>query len=347
MTGTVTGDRAEFVGRNGTLQRPAAMSRARLSGKLGATLDPCAAIQVPFDLFAGQEREITFRLGVGRSIEDAANLVHRHRGAAMARSALEAVWQYWNHTLGAVQVETPDPALDVLANGWLLYQTLACRMWARSGCYQSGGAFGFRDQLQDAWRLFIANHDCCASNCSCARPSVPRGRRPALVAPAVGPRRAHALFGRLSLAAARRLSLHTRHRGHRGARRGHPLHRRPSSQRRKRTRTTTCPGAPQKVHAVRALHARPVTRTPLWRPWLTAYRVGRLERRHELRGRAGQGESVWLGFFLYDVLERFAELARRHGDLVFAERCQSEAAQLRRNIEASGWDGQLVPTRLL
>ncbi|MFA7281453.1 MAG: glucoamylase family protein, partial [Sterolibacterium sp.] len=153
---SLSGDRKEFIGRNGTLRNPAAMQHARLSGKVGAGLDPCAAIQTRFELADGQEREIVFRLGVGRNTDDAAKLVQRFRTPLAARSALEAVWLHWNHALGAVQVDTPDPALNVLANGWLVYQTMACRLWARSGYYQSGGAFGFRDQLQDVMALIHA-----------------------------------------------------------------------------------------------------------------------------------------------------------------------------------------------
>ena len=119
-------------GRNGTHRSPAAMSRLRLSGKVGAGLDTCAVLQVPFELEPGQERELVFMLGVGRDVDDARDLVQRFRGASVARGALDAVWQYWNHTLGAVQVQTPDQSLNVLTNGWLVYQTLACRLWARA-----------------------------------------------------------------------------------------------------------------------------------------------------------------------------------------------------------------------
>jgi cellobiose phosphorylase len=129
------------------------MARARLSGKTGPALDPCAAIQVVLELDADAEREVTFRLGVGRNADDARDLVQRFRGATAAKTALDDVRRQWRQTLGAVRMETPDESLNVLGNGWLLYQTLSCRLWARSGFYQSGGAFGFRDQLQDSLAL--------------------------------------------------------------------------------------------------------------------------------------------------------------------------------------------------
>ena len=108
------------------------------------------------ELADGQEREVAFTFGSGRDLADARNLVSRFRGTGPARAALEGVWGYWNRTLGAVHVQTPDASLNFLANGWLLYQVLACRLWGRSGFYQSGGAFGFRDQLQDAMALVHA-----------------------------------------------------------------------------------------------------------------------------------------------------------------------------------------------
>ncbi|HEV8197461.1 MAG TPA: glucoamylase family protein, partial [Gemmatimonadales bacterium] len=127
----ITGDRAEFLGRNGSPASPAALGRVRLSGRVGAALDPCAALQVPFELADGHERELVFILGIGRDTEDARRLVQKYGGSSAARGALEAVWAYWNRTLGAVQITTSDPALDLLANGWLIYQTLVCRLWAR------------------------------------------------------------------------------------------------------------------------------------------------------------------------------------------------------------------------
>ncbi len=153
---THTGDRAEFLGRNGELAHPSAMRRVRLSGRVGAGYDPCAAFQAPLTLADGQERTITFTLGAARGAAEAKDLAQRFRSVESAHRSIESVWDYWSRTLGVVYVETPDASVNFLANGWLLYQTLACRMWARSGFYQSGGAFGFRDQLQDAMALVHA-----------------------------------------------------------------------------------------------------------------------------------------------------------------------------------------------
>src|SRR5439155_3135602 len=153
---SVTGDRNEFLGRNGELKNPAAMESLQLSGRVGPALDPCGAIRVPFELADGQEREIVFRLGIGRTTDEMSELVLSYRGSAAARGVLEKVQRHWARTLGTVQVATPDPALNVLTNGWLLYQVLACRLWGRSGYYQSAGAFGFRDQLQDVMALVHA-----------------------------------------------------------------------------------------------------------------------------------------------------------------------------------------------
>src|SRR5206468_2808917 len=113
----------------------------------------CAVIQVTINLADGEERQVIFRLGIGKDVNDAIDIAKRFKGTAVANDVLQKVHQYWQKTLGAIQIETPDPALNMLTNGWLTYQTLSCRLWGRSGFYQSGGAFGFRDQLQDVLSL--------------------------------------------------------------------------------------------------------------------------------------------------------------------------------------------------
>jgi cyclic beta-1,2-glucan synthetase len=159
-----TGDRAEFVGRHRTLDVPAALFRERLTGRTGAGLDGCGALQVALDLEPGESARVAFVLGQGRDRAHALELAADYESLAQAEATIAATERLWDDTLGAVQVQTPDDSFDLLVNRWLLYQTLACRVWARSGPSQPGGAFGFRDQLQDVLALLYTRPDLCRAH---------------------------------------------------------------------------------------------------------------------------------------------------------------------------------------
>ncbi|MGH7717355.1 MAG: GH36-type glycosyl hydrolase domain-containing protein, partial [Gemmatimonadaceae bacterium] len=144
-----TGDRREFLGRNGSVANPAALREPALQGATGASPDPCAALQCAFTLGPGATREVVVLLGAARSVSDVRRMVQEYREPRRAGKAIAATARGWQDRLGVIQVRTPDPAFDVMLNRWTLYQALSCRMWGRSAFYQSSGAYGFRDQLQD------------------------------------------------------------------------------------------------------------------------------------------------------------------------------------------------------
>jgi cyclic beta-1,2-glucan synthetase len=337
---TVTGSREEFLGRNGSYGQPAAMDRRGLSGSIGPGLDPCAAMQVGFELADNEEREIVFVLGAARSINEADELIRRHCSVGGARQALESVWAYWGRTLGEVHVETPDRSVDFLVNGWLLYQVLSCRYWARSGFYQSGGAYGFRDQLQDVLALVHAEPRLIREHIlRCAahqfqegdvqhwwHPPLDRGVRT----------RISDDYLWLPLVT----SQYVRSIGDTGVLdeqvpflAGRPV--KPDEDGYYDLPTHAEETATLYEHCVRAIrnglkfgeHGLPLMGTGDWNDGMN------------LVGAQGRGESVWLAFFLHDVLTQFERVARLRNDIAFAELCTGAAAKLAGNIEEHGWDG--------
>ncbi len=338
---TITGDRTEFFGRNGTAAKPLAMSRTRLSGKVGPGLDPCGAMQSQFDIAPGEEREIVFFLGAAPSIDEARGLIQRYRGTGPARRALEGVWHYWQRTLGTVYVETPDQGINILVNGWLLYQTLACRLWARSGFYQSGGAFGFRDQLQDVMALVHAEPRLIREQLlrAAARQFV-QGDVQHWWHPPIGRGvRTHCSDDFLWLPLA--TCHYVKQVGDTGVLDelipfldGNPL--KPDEEARYDLPGRSDRSATLYEHCVRAIenglrfgsHGLPLMGSGDWNDGMN------------LVGAHGKGESVWLAFFLVHVLQEFSAIAQLRADTAFAKKCVDQAAQLKENIEKNAWDGQ-------
>jgi cyclic beta-1,2-glucan synthetase len=155
----ITTDRTEFLGRMGSLRKPAALGRIGLASAVNAGLDPCAVIQLHVDLAAGATEEVFFLIGEGKDRAESLALIGQIQSQGQVESIWQAVHHQWDDILNAVTFETPDPDMDLMLNRWLLYQTLSCRLWGRTGLYQSSGAFGFRDQLQDVMALLHTRAD--------------------------------------------------------------------------------------------------------------------------------------------------------------------------------------------
>lgn len=334
-----TGDRREFIGRNGTLAQPLALTgTGPLSKRVGAGLDPCGVLRTRIDLPPDGRVEIVFLLGQADNADAARALVTRYREADLD-AVMGAVSQQWRQILGKVQVTTPDRSLDIMLNGWLLYQTLACRFWARSAFYQASGAYGFRDQLQDGMALAGTRPDLTRTHLlrAAGRQFVEGDVQHWWLPPSGCGVRTRISDDRVWLAYAaahyvdatgdlpvldERLGFLDGPRLHEGEHDSF-FHPSPSEE-----------SASLFDHCARALdaslamgpHGLPLMGTGDWNDGMN--RVGE----------GGHGESVWLGWLLFTTLMRFADLAearddRRAGDW------RRQAAALRTALNREGWDG--------
>ncbi|MBA3713248.1 MAG: hypothetical protein H0W76_12500 [Pyrinomonadaceae bacterium] len=337
---TLTCDRKEFLGRNGTPARPAALRRTYLSGRVGAGLDPCIALQTVVELEPGETREIHFLLGEGESAEEAREALARYRPLSAVHEAFERVLAHWDRMLGTIEVRTPDAALDTMLNRWLPYQTLACRVLARSAFYQSGGAYGFRDQLQDVMALVYARPDLArAQILRAAARQFREGDVQHWWHPPTG-RGVRTRFSDDLLWLPHVTSFYVSVTGDAGVLDevvpfiDAPLLA-PGEDESYTQPITSAESASIYEHCLRTLdrslavgaHGLPLMGSGDWNDGMN--RVGN----------EGRGESVWVGWFLHQTLANFAPYCDARGDAERARRYRQHMADLKKALEEEAWDG--------
>ncbi|MBI1818354.1 MAG: phosphorylase [Deltaproteobacteria bacterium] len=337
---TWTGDRTEFLGRNGTLDQPSALTDGgSLSNRVGAGLDPCGALQTKLEIKPNDSAEIVFFLGEAATKADALALITRYRTADLD-AVFEAVIRQWDDVLGAVQVRTPDRSMDILLNRWLLYQALACRVWARSAFYQASGAYGFRDQLQDVMALSLSQPQQTRAHLlrAAARqfvegdmqhwwlPSSGQGVRTRMSDDGVWLPHAVADYvevtGDLAV-----LDEPVPFLDGPGLRDGEPdAYFQPMVAEERATLFEHCARALDRSLSF-GVHGLPLMGTGDWNDGMNRVGAG------------GKGESVWLGWFLHATLCAFAPLADGRVEQARATTWRCCAAALRESLEREAWDG--------
>jgi cyclic beta-1,2-glucan synthetase len=335
-----TADRTEFLGRNGAPDRPAGLDRGhRLTGATGAGIDPCAALQTSFELANGAQTQVLVLLGEAAGAPAAADLVRRWRQAD-PEATLRDVASFWDDAQGTIQVRTPDRSMDILLNGWLIYQTLACRLWARTAFYQAGGAYGFRDQLQDVVALMVSKPALAREHLlrAAGRQFVEGDAQHWWHPPSGRGVRTRISDDRLWLpyVVARYISItgdtavldETVQYIEGPALRPDQTdaYFQPEPSRESASLFDHCVAAIERSLSV-GIHGLPLIGSGDWNDGMN--RVGF----------EGRGESVWLGWFLHTVLEAFAPIAHGRGRPPEAQRWRAQMGTLEQALEGVGWDG--------
>ncbi len=335
-----TGNRTEFIGRGKNIENPDALKRVGLSNDVGAGMDPCLAENAKISLRSGEEKTLIVIFGEDAGIENIEKIINKYVDVNKAEEELENVKAYWNNLLGTIKVKTPDKSMDIMLNGWLLYQTIVCRVWARSGFYQSGGAFGFRDQLQDVMAVAYVDpnmtreHILYSATRQFVEGDVQHWWHP-VIDSGIRTRFSDDLLWLpyVTVDYVKRTGDYSILNEQAGYLEDKPLEEGEDERytiSRKSDKTGTI-----YEHCVKAIekslkfgsHNIPLMGSGDWNDGMSEI------------GNKGKGESVWLGWFLYSILDNFKDICKAQNDEYRVQRYEEMKEFIKENLNKNAWDG--------